>query len=106
MFPSRHWGKAELASYCERTWGVSPNSGWWEAWFNKVRSSSRIIFSNGLIDPWRGGGVLSNLSESIVAVHVPRGAHIYDLAGSHPGDTAEVIVARRQIQKYLEEWLK
>ncbi len=33
-----------------------------------IKYSSRIIFSNGLLDPWHGGGFLESLSDSLIAI--------------------------------------
>ena len=105
MFPPRSWGLTELTDYCERVWSVRPNATWWQNRFEKIRSSSYIVFSNGGLDPWRGGGVLQNLSSSLVAVHVADGAHIYDLAGAHALDTKDVMEARHRIARLLTQWL-
>ena len=39
----------------------------------RIESASNIVFSNGLLDPWSGGGVLHNISDSLVAVIIPEG---------------------------------
>jgi lysosomal Pro-X carboxypeptidase len=39
----------------------------------RIESASNIVFSNGLLDPWSGGGVLHNISDSLVAVIIPKG---------------------------------
>lgn len=37
----------------------------------QITSSSNIVFSNGLMDPWHGTGVLESLSDTLVAVIIP-----------------------------------
>ena len=38
---------------------------------NRIESHSNIVFSNGLLDPWHGGGVLRDVSETVVALIIP-----------------------------------
>ncbi|VDL69870.1 unnamed protein product [Nippostrongylus brasiliensis] len=55
-------------------------------------SASNIVFSNGYLDPWSGGGwsLKPKVEGSLVSVILEQGAHHYDLRGSHPDDTDEV----------------
>jgi lysosomal Pro-X carboxypeptidase len=70
--------------------------------------ASNIVFSNGLLDPWYGGGVLRSVSESVVAILIKDSAHHYDLRGKHPLDTTFVKEARQLevgfIRKWIEKW--
>lgn len=59
---------------CRKTWGVQPRRKDWATieWGGReILSSSNIVFSNGLMDPWHGIGVLEDLSDSLVAVVIP-----------------------------------
>ena len=45
-----------------------------------IETSSNIVFSNGLLDPSHGTGVLQNISDTVVAVIIPEGAHHLDVS--------------------------
>ncbi|GAU16128.1 hypothetical protein TSUD_340000, partial [Trifolium subterraneum] len=60
------------------------------------RSSGNIIFFNGLRDPWSGGGVLKNISKSIIAIVAKEGAHHVDLRYSTKEDPKWLKDIRKQ----------
>eukprot|EP01051_Picozoa_sp_SAG22_P021095 SAG22_NODE_4522_length_1245_cov_0.845550_2_plen_97_part_01 len=69
---------------------------------------TRILFSNGLLDPWSAGGVLKNISgnPTIVAVTIADGAHHQDLnGGASAADTPAMRAARRQEKQVLTGWV-
>lgn len=44
-----------------------------------IKKTSRLIFPNGDLDPWMPGGVLEDLSDSLIAIIIEGGAHHLDL---------------------------
>jgi len=101
------WSFEEYSDDCYRKFNVRPRRDWITSqyWAKHLKSASNIIFSNGLYDPWSSGGVLESVSESVVAITIPRGAHHYDLRSAHPRDTPEVIKARQQEISIIKKWL-
>jgi len=106
MFPPRNWSSSNLTEYCQTTWGIIPRPDWLSIYFGvDLKYTSRIILSNGLLDPWHGGGFLQSLSDSVIAVIIPEGAHHLDLRGSDPLDPVGLIEARNKEKSYLKQWL-
>ena len=78
-----------------------------------VISTERIVVimrptycSNGLLDPWSAGGVKTRLSESLVAILIPDGAHHLDLRGSNPSDPPSVLEARQKEKAIVQSWIE
>jgi hypothetical protein len=68
--------------------------------------SSNIIFSNGDIDPWSGGGVLTNVTTDNISLIVEDGAHHYDLRGEHEHDTWSVKEVRAIEFATILRWIE
>ena len=84
---------ASLAA-CRANWGVQPRRRDWATieWGGRqITSSSNIVFSNGLMDPWHGTGVLEDLSDTLVAVIIPevRREHGRDFGGKTASAVAD-----------------
>jgi hypothetical protein len=57
LLSSYSW--SDILSYCAATWQTVPDPLAIPRQYNiTAASASRIIFSNGLIDPWWPGGIL------------------------------------------------
>ena len=103
------WDFAGAAQNCRQTWGVTPRPGW--ARFGllgkHIQGTSNIVFSNGLLDPWSRGGVLANVSDSLVAVQIPNGAHHIDLMFSTDEDAKypDIIAARALEVAEMRKWV-
>lgn len=108
MFPALPFTPEMRAKYCQDKWGVAERSNWpiIQFWGKDISSASNIIFSNGDLDPWRPGGVLEDVSPTLVALPVKGGAHHLDLRASNPQDPPTVTQAREQelqlIRKFIE----
>lgn len=107
MFPPRPWDLANVTAYCQARWNVTPRIGWTSLSLGgaDIEWGSRIIFSNGMLDPWHGGGFMQSLSDSLIAVHLVDGAHHLDLRSSNPLDPPSVSEARAKEANILRKWL-
>ncbi|KAL8597037.1 hypothetical protein ACOMHN_055630 [Nucella lapillus] len=98
MFFDMPWDFKAYAAGCRAAWGVMPRENWMSLsfWGKNISSASNIIFSNGLLDPWSGYGVLQSLAPSLVALQIPQGAHHLDLRAKNPRDPPGVTAARER----------
>ncbi|GKE08523.1 lysosomal Pro-X carboxypeptidase-like protein, partial [Tanacetum coccineum] len=69
------------------------------------RFGNNIIFFNGLRDPWSGGGVLKNISKSIIAIVEPKGAHHVDLRFSTSKDPKWLRDVRKREINIMKDWI-
>lgn len=107
MFEKSSWNFQNFSDECFDKYGVRPRRDWavTEYGGSQISSLSNIIFSNGDLDPWSGGGVLHNVSDSVISLMIKYGAHHYDLRGKHPQDTSYVKEARRLEGYYFHKWI-
>ena len=92
MFEVADWNVTAFAGACGRRWfNMSTRPDWavTEYGGDRLHTATNIIFSNGLLDPWSGGGVMSmrRHHRSVKLIHIRSGAHHYDLRAEHPMDT-------------------
>ena len=75
IFWSAPWNGDEAAEGCFQTYGFHPNRNHFALAYGSpsdwARTSSNIIWSQGEYDPWKGGGVVEDLSDSLRAVIIP-----------------------------------
>jgi lysosomal Pro-X carboxypeptidase len=70
--------------------------------------TSHIIFTSGLNDGWSAGGIVRNLSNTILAFNMPNGAHHSDLSHLWPSssDTQDVYTTRNIVADLIAQWLE
>ena len=108
MYYKSSWDVKEMGKICEKTWGTKPDTSRVRLQYgdHDISEHSNIVFSNGDMDPWAGGGVRNNISDSMVAINIEHGAHNYDLLFSHKEDLPSVREAREKEKIYIRSWIK
>jgi len=101
---------------CQKYWGdnVYPDThafakrfGGWKLG-DGLTGVSNLIWSNGLLDPWSGGGFYKPLDESQSNNHyfvMPHGAHHLDLRAPNEADPDDVTDTRRQEEEIIVSWI-
>eukprot|EP01118_Nematostelium_gracile_P017240 TRINITY_DN7306_c0_g1_i1.p1 TRINITY_DN7306_c0_g1~~TRINITY_DN7306_c0_g1_i1.p1 ORF type:complete len:130 (-),score=35.88 TRINITY_DN7306_c0_g1_i1:39-428(-) len=111
MFLPGYWDYDANTQYCQQTWGITPRNNWVIEYYggdwtpngpNLV--GSNIVWSNGRLDPWSGGGVLQSVSE-MDAIFIHDGAHHLDLRAPNEADPQSVIKARQIEETYITQWI-
>ncbi|KAM6550118.1 hypothetical protein CsatB_021794 [Cannabis sativa] len=73
--------------------------------FKTCRFGSNIIFSNGLRDPYSSGGVLENISDSILAIKTTNGSHCLDILGRKSSDPDWLVEQRKIEINIITKWI-
>ncbi|KAF3957968.1 hypothetical protein CMV_017069 [Castanea mollissima] len=104
-----------LSSYieqCKSIYGVPPRPHWVTSYYGGhdiklilQRFGSNIIFSNGLRDPYSTGGVLDNISDTIVAVSTVNGSHCLDILFAKESDPDWLVMQRKVEVRIIEQWI-
>ena len=117
MFWADKWDLSAVKERCHAQYGVEPNEGYIIRHYGGVHieSASRILFSNGALDPWSGGGVndtalggeySTSNTRGVVALMMDNAAHHLDLRGSNATyDPQSVQWVRQQQKLYIQAWI-
>ncbi|KAL8250930.1 hypothetical protein R6Q59_034623 [Mikania micrantha] len=112
MFPEWDYNFTSYAEECQNEFGVTPRPTWITTEFggHNYKSvfkmfGSNIVFSNGLLDPWSGGSVVEDISDSIVALVTKKGAHHMDLRAATADDPDWLVEQRASEVKIIKGWI-
>jgi hypothetical protein len=111
MFPPRNWSLDWLNRHCQSRFGVTPTPhSLVDQWHfdDLANTASRILFTNGLNDGWSVGSILTNLSDTVLALNFENGAHHSDLSRKGPSgdDTEDVRRGFDAVEEILGSWLE
>ena len=114
--PNWVWNMSWLDEHCMNRFGIKATTR--ELWMTKEFGldpvyfyekmgdiTSHIIFSNGMQDGWHCGGVLKNLSDTLIAIPIENGAHGSDMRNDASYDTPDMTQARQMERSILKHWL-
>ena len=96
---------------CATFFSVEPRPNWSELHFGGYAIGdgktgiSNVIFSNGLLDPWHGGGFLKQSMKTCPVFIMSQGAHHLDLRGSNAADPPQVTETRKMERAVMETWI-
>ncbi|CAM8889275.1 unnamed protein product [Rhodiola kirilowii] len=97
---------------CKMIYGVPPRPHWATTYYGGQdiklvlrRFASNIIFSNVLKDPYSSGGVLEDISDTLVAITAKKGRHCFDLLPMPSGSPKWMLKVRVKEVKIIRSWL-
>ncbi|KAI3473369.1 hypothetical protein Pfo_030659 [Paulownia fortunei] len=112
IFPASNYSYNDRVEFCNYKYNIEPRPSWIPTEFGAhhihrvlKRFGSNIIFFNGLRDPWSGGGVLNDISKSVVAIVAKEGAHHVDLRFSTNEDPEWLQDVRKREVHIISKWL-
>ncbi|KAK4419424.1 Lysosomal Pro-X carboxypeptidase [Sesamum alatum] len=112
IFPPYNYSYNDRFEFCKNNYNIEPRPTWIPTEFGAhniyrvlKRFGSNIIFFNGLRDPWSGGGVLKDISKSLVAIVAKEGAHHVDLRFSTSEDPEWLEDVRKKEVRIIKKWL-
>lgn len=101
---------------CQASFDCQPDPWWAEVhWGGYAIGDGKagvtnLIWSNGGLDPWHGGGFLTphagGADDGIHWFFMPEGAHHLDLRGPHPSDPANVTATREAEEAIIKGWIE
>ncbi|KAG2371461.1 serine protease [Vigna angularis] len=112
MFPPAPFNMKKFVHECSSLYGVLPRPHWVTTYYGGYdlklilhRFASNIIFSNGLRDPYSSGGVLENISNSVLAVTTVNGCHCLDIQSRTAKDPEWLVRQRKEEVKIMKGWI-
>lgn len=108
MFETSPWDLISLAKTCNEKWKQQPQPflALKEYGGKDISSATNIVFSNGMLDPWSSGGIMRNMSRSVVAIIIPEGAHHLDLRATNLNDPISAIIVRKFHKYNIRTWIR
>ncbi|XP_038716067.1 lysosomal Pro-X carboxypeptidase-like [Tripterygium wilfordii] len=112
MFQRAPFNQNDYNSLCMLLFAIRPRTHWITTYYGGrdikltlKRFASNIIFSNGLRDPYSSGGVLEDISETILAVTAEQGTHCEDIYPTKNTDPNWLVTMRETEFEIIQKWI-
>lgn len=112
MFVQKTWDETQYTKDCQTNYGLTPDYDWAFRTFGGAntaldfKEASNIIFSNGVLDPWRSGGVTDFINSNLPYYVIRGGAHHLDLRLPTKEDAGtDVEWVRNQEMEVIRKWI-
>ncbi|GJQ72873.1 hypothetical protein Trydic_g1521 [Trypoxylus dichotomus] len=107
MLETSEWNFEKYADSCFKKYGTRPTREDLAEleYGGKNALYTNVIFTNGLLDPWSGGGFLVS-GTTAYAILLPNSAHHQELRASNPSDPPSVVEVRQRIEDIISNWIK
>jgi lysosomal Pro-X carboxypeptidase len=107
MFLPAPWDLQAFIKNCQNKWKVTPRPNWAIDYYGgrNIKAASNIVFANGDLDPWMGGGIVESVSDSVIALIIENGAHHLDLRSASDQDPKSVVQARQTHVEHIKKWI-
>jgi len=112
MFWYSPWNATDAAQGCYDEYSIETRQLWAEVNYGGKKpfisgSVGNIVFSNGQLDPWRGGGIqgINDTKNNIYSIIVPDSGHHIDLFFSNVNDTDAIRNARQFELDQITKWI-
>ncbi|XP_071723483.1 uncharacterized protein [Rutidosis leptorrhynchoides] len=112
MFQANPFDLDKYTNKCQQAFGVTPRPYWIPVEFGGYgiktvleKFASNIIFTNGLRDPYSSGGVLQNISDTVIAIYTEEGHHCLDINTPLDTDPDWLVAQRVSVIDTIQGWL-
>ena len=111
-FTWNNWYKQGFTNECEKQFNMTPKYEWALDYFGgrqpekDFAAATNLIFANGDLDPWHGGGVIKNITDNTMALFIKDSAHHLDLRLPNIDDPATVTQAREIEMAHVKKWIE
>ncbi|XP_071698632.1 uncharacterized protein [Rutidosis leptorrhynchoides] len=112
MYQANPFDLNKYIKECQQVFGVTPRPYWIPVEFGGYgiktvlkKFASNIIFTNGLRDPYSSGGVLQNISDTVVALYTEKGHHCLDITSPLKTDPDWLTEQRMSVINTIQGWL-
>ena len=110
QYPPNCYNSTEFGRYCTDHYVTTPITPSLDLSYGtaneQLSAYSRVVFTNGYLDPWSSGGYLPNDSSVAHPIYWMQGAaHHLDLRVPDDSDPVDVVRVRKAVANDLREWL-